>query len=366
VGVAGQSSFLAIIYYYFGINPLFAIPLNALFHSFSAILIYLIAIELLKGSRFSESAGLVSSLCYLTFPSELFLVGQIHKDLFVAFGFLLALWSILKMFLHQDNIVSLLKIFLISIVAVLVVAIMKPYLLQVLALTLLLIILLQLVRIFPFSIIKFSFLIAYLAITLSIFLCVINKDSHSIKNAAWLSGESFISPALGWKKSDVLPEFIDKKLMALGTARSSLISSGIEINAKSMIDVNEKPASATEVLIFIPRAFQIALLSPFPNSWFYEKSIVKLVSSVEMLIFYLAFLGLIFLAGKQYQYTFLICFVFALVPLMIFGISIPNIGTLYRYRYPFEMILLMLGICGYAHKLNRNSGNLFCLKKGVF
>ena len=83
-GAAGQSSFLAIIYFYFGTNPIFAIPFNALFHSLSAVLIYLIAIMLLNSSRFSKVAGLVSSFCYLAFPSELFLVGQIHKDLFVS------------------------------------------------------------------------------------------------------------------------------------------------------------------------------------------------------------------------------------------------------------------------------------------
>ena len=198
IGAAGQSSFLAIVYFYFGINPLFAIAFNALFHSFSAILIYLIAIELLKGSRFAGTVALVSSLCYLSFPSELFLVGQIHKDLFVAFGFLLVLWSILKMFLHQDNNVGLLKLFITLIAALLVVASMKLYLLQVLAFTVLLIILLQVVRIFPFSIIKFSFLVAYLAFILSAFFYLNNEDPLPNVNPnpklAWLSGEVDIPP----------------------------------------------------------------------------------------------------------------------------------------------------------------------------
>ena len=115
-----------------------------------------------------------------------------------------------------------------------------------------------------------------------------------------------------------------------------------------MIDVDEKPASTIEVLMYVPRAFQVALLAPFPDGWFHETSLVKTISSLEMLIFYIAFLGLIFLIGKQFQYLFLLCFIFAVVPLITFGVSSPNIGTLYRIRYPFEMILMMLGICGWS------------------
>lgn len=359
---AGQSSFLAIIYFYFGANPLFAIPFNALFHSFSAILIYLITIELLKDNRFAMRIGLASSLCYLIFPSELFFVGQIHKDIYVAFGFLLALWSILKMFLHQDNILGLLKLLIISVLAVLVIVSMKPYLLQILGMTVLLILILQLARIFPFSIRKFSFLAAYLAIILSTFFYLTNignfpranEDNKSglnvntNSNVPWFSGESFIVTEFDWKKSDFLPEFVDRKLMALAAARSSLISSGVSNNAKSMVDVDEKPTSAIEVINYVPRAYYIALLAPFPDSWFYEDSIVKNVSSIEMLFLYLSFIGLIFLIGKQFKYTFLLCFVFATVPLITFGISSPNIGTLYRIRYPFEMIVFMLAMCGWA------------------
>ncbi len=358
VGAAGQSSFLAIIYFYFGVNPLFAIPFNALFHSFSAILIYLIAIELLKDNRFSVRIALTSSLCYLGFPSELFLVGQIHKDIYVGFGFLLALWSILKFFLHQDNIVQLLKLLIISLLAVLVIASMKPYLLQILGVTVLLILIFQLARFFPFSILKFSFLAVYLAIILSIFLYLTNKHpSQNANNVSWISGESYISSAFEWKKSDFLPEFFDRKLMALAAARSSLISSGTEINAKSMIDVDEIPSNFEEVLNYVPRAFQVALLAPFPESWFHEDSIVKILSSIEMLLLYLGFIGLIFLIGKQFKYTFLLCFVFAAVPLITFGICSPNIGTLYRMRYTFEMIVLMLAMCGWAQSVDRYRDN---------
>jgi hypothetical protein len=344
VGAAGQSSFLAILYFYFGVNPLFAIPLNALFHSFSAILIYLITIELLKEYKNSPYVALVNSLCYLAFPFALNLVGQIHKEIYVAFGFLLALWAILKVFLFQGHNIGLLRYFFISIFAVIMIAIMKPYLLQVLAVNVMLIILLQLVRIFPFSLIKMSFLVAYLVIISCVFFQIINANA----NKGWFSGESYISTSFNWKKSDFLSEFIDRKFRAIAASRSSFISSGLGINAKSMIDIDEKPASTIEVLIYVPRAFQVALLAPFPDGWFHEASLVKTISSLEMLIFYIAFLGLIFLIGKQFQYLYLLCFIFVAVPLITFGISSPNIGTLYRIRYPFEMIVMMLGMCGWS------------------
>ena len=47
VGASGQSSYLAILYVFFGVHPMYAIVFNAFFHAFSGFLIYLIVLEIL-------------------------------------------------------------------------------------------------------------------------------------------------------------------------------------------------------------------------------------------------------------------------------------------------------------------------------
>ena len=121
-----------------------------------------------------------------------------------------------------------------------------------------------------------------------------------------------------------------------------------------MIDIEIKPANAIETFKYIPRALQVSLLAPFPNTWFKSANIVGLVSALEMMIFYITFFGLLFFIQLRiFNYKILLCLIFACLPLAVFGIASPNIGTLYRIRYTFEMTLLMLGNCGWAIMINK-------------
>ena len=123
---------------------------------------------------------------------------------------------------------------------------------------------------------------------------------------------------------------------------------------ENLIDIDIKPANAIETFQYTPRALQVSLLAPFPNTWFKSGNIVSFVSAVEMIIFYITFFGLLFFIPLRiFNYKILLCLIFACLPLVVFGISSPNIGTLYRIRYTFEMMLLMLGNCGWAIMINK-------------
>jgi hypothetical protein len=218
-----------------------------------------------------------------------------------------------------------------------------------LAVIILIIIALQCIKIFPSNLLSVGVLGAYFLSTIFIFM-FINKAPDS----SWLSGEVFINDDYSWKRSDYLPEIFDKKIQAIAASRIAAISSGEAIQANSMIDVDIKPTNAIEVFKYTPRALQVSLLAPFPNAWFNGSNIVKLVSAIEMTIFYITFFGLLFFIPLRiFNYKILLCLIFACLPLAVFGISSPNIGTLYRIRYTFEMILLMLGNCGWAIMINK-------------
>jgi hypothetical protein len=352
IAASGQSSYLAILYVFFGVHPLYAVTFNAFFHSFSGVLIYLIVLEVLSFKNFSKYAAFFSASLFVVFPSAMTWVGQIHKEACLSTGVLLALWGIMKILSNKPGRHIAVSIFSALILSLILISSMKPYILQILAVIILIIIALQCIKIFPSNLLSVGVLGAYFLSTILIFM-FINKGSAG-SDYSWLSGEAFIQNNYSWKRSDYLPEIFDRKIHAIAASRVAAISYGLAINANSLIDVDIKPANAIEVIAYVPRALQVSTLAPFPNVWFKGAHIVNFISSVEMAIFYLSFFGLLFfIFYRTLHYKIILCLIFALLPLVVFAISSPNIGTLYRVRYTFEMILVMLGICGWAFMINK-------------
>ena len=349
IAASGQSSYLAILYVFFGVDPLYAVPFNAFFHAFSGVLIYLIVLEILGVKNLSKYAAFLSASLFVVFPSAMTWVGQIHKEACLSTGLLLALWGVMKILSNKPGRHIAISIFSSLILSLILISSMKPYMLQFLAVIILIIIALQCIKIIPSNLFSVGVLGAYFLSIIFIFM-LINRDS----NSGWVSGEQFIPKNFSWKRSDYLPEIFDRKIHAIAAARVTAISYGLAINANSIIDVEIKPDNAIETFKYTPRAFQVSLLAPFPNTWFKSGNIVSFVSTLEMIIFYITFFGLLFFIPLRiFNYKILLCLIFACLPLAVFGISSPNIGTLYRIRYTFEMMLLMLGNCGWAIMINK-------------
>jgi hypothetical protein len=357
-GAGGQSSFLAILYFFLGEHPVYAIPFNAFFHALSGILIYLIVLEILGGNPLSRQAAIISACLYVMLPSSMTWVGQIHKEACLGAGFLLALWAFMKILSDHGKKWRVVNFLIAPAFSLFFIASMKPYMLQILALSTFLIIFFKFIKIFPSSLFSYTWFLIYFSITIGIFFQINNNSDQN-----WLSGESYIKANLNksylWKTTDFLPEFIDRKIQAIASSRASLISSGLAVKANSMIDIDHTPDSVIEVIKYSPRALQVSFFAPFPNAWFKRDNILSLISSIEMTILYITFFGLLFFIPLRiFNYKILLCLIFACLPLLVFGISCPNAGTLYRIRYTFEMIVVMLGICGWKiilNKINKNS-----------
>lgn len=355
-GASGQASFLAIFYVFFGINPIYAIPFNAFFHALSGILIYLIAIEVLGSNQHLKYFALLSASLFVIFPSSMSWVGQIHKEACLNSGFLLGFLGIIKIISGDFNTLSIIKYLFIFILSLILIATMKPYMLQILALLLLCVLIMQLIRVLPFNLKSFCLLIFYLFLICNTFFYIFKKNESTI--SGWISGNGYIQENPDkdfiWKKTSLIPDFIDLKLNSIASARVAFIYYGQAANSNSMIDVNNKPSSFVELLKYSPRALQVAIFSPFPNKWFKSKNFVNFFSSLEMLFYYAAYFGLFFLPFRNSRNcSVLMCCIFAIIPLTIIGLTIPNIGSIFRVRYPFVMIFVMLGICGWAHLYKR-------------
>ncbi len=73
-----------------------------------------------------------------------------------------------------------------------------------------------------------------------------------------------------------------------------------------------------------------------------------MVSVVETLIWYLIAPGIVFAVLYQSSSRMLMALCFATLFLYIYGFTIPNVGTLYRIRYPFLFLFIVVGVIGWV------------------
>lgn len=154
-----------------------------------------------------------------------------------------------------------------------------------------------------------------------------------------------------WKRPSWLPLFIDRKAFYLAQIRRGFRSGAP--GARSNIDHDIGFGSVKDILGYLPRAAQIAFLAPFPTQWFSEGTyqgsyLMRKIASCEMMVIYFALLFLpcaIWHWRKRIEIW--IIFVFCVYMMLIYGLVICNIGTLYRMRYPYITTLTALGIAGF-------------------
>jgi len=156
---------------------------------------------------------------------------------------------------------------------------------------------------------------------------------------------------LDWQPTTGIPEFVDEKMreMALKRANQLFKFPSGNTNFDEAVSLN----STSAILGYAPRAAMIGLLSPFPDLWFSssEKAtsgLTRAVSGVEMVLAYALLPGMV-LAGFRYRresgfwVTVLIC----MGMMTILAIGMPNLGTLYRFRYPFFSVVVGIGAAGW-------------------
>jgi len=121
----------------------------------------------------------------------------------------------------------------------------------------------------------------------------------------------------------------------------------------SNIDKDVDFCKSEDLIRYIPRALQVALFAPFPTSWLAverrnSSSLEVYISSIEMLYCYIAYCGLLYwLASyRRWKMALVIPVAFALGLTLLLGLTVANLGTLYRMRFPFMMIFVSLGMAG--------------------
>jgi hypothetical protein len=155
-----------------------------------------------------------------------------------------------------------------------------------------------------------------------------------------------------WHDSDLLPDFVNNKLTAIAGQRclifTILQNQTNESTLDSFVDQHILPNGSLKMLAYAPRAAALGILAPWPDRWFstftVRPSIFYSIASIEAFMAYLGLVGIVIWLAYGGNRGILIPIAMALPIMTIFGLATPFIGALYRYRYPWWMLLLCLGL----------------------
>jgi len=412
----GILGFISAIYSFTGINePYVLIPFFSTLHAIGAISIVAI-IEKLGVSR---SVAIISAIPFLIFPSSLLWVTQILKDVFTINGSLLILLGLVGLVNIPRKVFSayIIKKQLISSIFIifgfLIIWLVRPYYLQISLIFMLLmffvmnsfLVLKMLKRkasgLFVLSTFLIQFMLFYAVDSFQIpaykktdknslitaipspTMLQASSEGRQLNNQASSEGRQLNNQASSegrqlnnqassegrqlnnqvilkgkaykdWVASPYLPTRIDNEFKKLYLQRSYFYQ--VQSNANSTIDYGYDLNSTEKIILYIPRAVQIAFLSPFPSSWLADhptklSKLTHLVTGIEMIFIYLSFIGVFisaYLWRRKIEFWMVITFsfYFALIPTYAF----PNIGALIRYRYGAIMLLAALGISIFLYK----------------
>lgn len=141
----------------------------------------------------------------------------------------------------------------------------------------------------------------------------------------------------------------DRVVLRIGSIRYRFTA--IYSKSGSNIDSDLRLRHLGDILQYLPRAFEIGLWSPFPRTWAEAGRRVgsagKLLSGAETLAMYmfqlLALVTVVRLPRRLAAWLLLSVSVFGVT---LLALVVPNIGALYRFRYTFWLLLIILGAKG--------------------
>ncbi len=360
---SGNVAIVSALYAVFGHDPSLVIPINAAMHALGGLLIFLLARELADNSSVGNSAGFFAATLFIIYPTSLSWYGQNLKDVYAIAGTLLVLLTWVKAVRGPSGIRDWLLLIIGKFIGILLIASVRPYGLRVLLVATfgmwLAVILTAALRHQTRHFLKLTLFFLAAIITLA-------GGIKAFSDGGIIAGSEGGPPHLGetyknwqsngewqWRNATWLPDSIENYIEIASRTRAGLIEYGLSERAKSMIDEDIAPQSIGEVVVYLPRALQVATLAPFPLFWLENFSITRLISAGEMLIYYLCIPGIFLLLLYNRKPTVFTTIYFACFFLLVLGFTTANMGTLYRLRYAYLFVLLMLGVLGWFTWLDK-------------
>jgi putative peptidoglycan lipid II flippase len=303
------------------------IPMNAALHASATLLLFLIVKNILRDWRMA----IMAVLPFWLFPSAMNWYAQIHKDGISIFGTYLILYGCAVLAQNQSWKASLRRlafeaVWLFAFGAGLV-WVVRPFLLNI---------------------------ILGISVLLGMALIIVFCCKGPLPAPKWrLAFLLLITLVVVIIAIDPGIPLVDKGVGMLQHQRDKFTDS-IYGKAISAIDINVNFDSLGDVMRYLPRATQIAFLSPFPNFWLGQGSLpqtsyMRRVVALEMIVVYFSLLGLPWAVWRwRRSPEFWMVLLFPSGLLIVYSLVVANIGTLYRYRYGFTMLIVALGIAGWC------------------
>jgi 4-amino-4-deoxy-L-arabinose transferase-like glycosyltransferase len=128
----------------------------------------------------------------------------------------------------------------------------------------------------------------------------------------------------------------------------------------SNIDEDVQFNSTGDIVRYLPRAFVIGFFAPFPNMWIEVGSFgraSRLLSGLETLAMYFLYLAAgICVWRERRNLKMWLVFLVATIGMLGLGLVVVNAGALFRIRYVFWMMLIVIAARGLFDKLTGFTG----------
>ena len=376
-GPAGLASLL----YQFVKSPYIFVVVNGLMHALSAVVMVLII-----RSWFPLSTSIIAAMPLVISPYMILWFSQLNKDSYSLLGALLFVYGISQLVMHGKSLKNIAYSVIFVISGVFLIWLMRPYvniLLMPISTLLLMGTLLWRFRNKSPTADLLRFIIA--AAIILFFISILSKGAQSDQTldslvdyqapdslvdyqAPMLSSASTLSQKCltkidfkNWQNASFLPNYLNNKLQAIAGQRClnfSLLDTQNNLTTlNSFIDKEVHFGGSLDTLSYLPRAALIGVFSPWPDRWIYwlnhEFSIFYMITSIEALLMYLGFVGLIIYIICHKTWSLFIPISISCTMMVIYGMANPFIGALYRYRFPWWVIVICFGTAALI-ELRRN------------
>lgn len=381
--LATPAGIASIAYALFGINPLFFLPFNAVVHAATATIL-LLTMQSLFAER-SPLICLVAIFPFVLFPTAASWTSQLLRDGIFILGAILYLWGwILVTNARYSPLKNLLASLCFTLTGLLIVWAVRSYMMEVyIATTIIITLTISVFVIFEndqraMTISRVRQLSTVFIFGLGIILVLVSLASIEkysyLKKAQEMSSRfakqdanmntphelpveinEFVDQERPnsrckekWTESEYAPALLNRIFKSIIMAREGYYAD-VYKSAGSTIDQKVCINSASDLMRYLPRALQIALLAPFPNQWLdpnsHGQGASRKIAGAEMVVTYIALLGLICLgAGLRKKIEFWIVLSYVLPLLLLLSVVTPNLGALHRQRYGFLMVLIGIGL----------------------
>jgi putative peptidoglycan lipid II flippase len=326
----------------FGYSVLAVEPLNLLYYLASLILIYRIGKE-----AFGKVPGLTAAIVIALWPSFLLHTTQVLKDPLFIVCMLALVFVCITWLTRICSWKSALLTVLLGAASIAVLARMKSNMWESIVVLIVVGLMLLLARqasarrVFAQNMLSAALILTF-ALVMPVKATEVHRRDQSAIEIAEQNGQtSFVWTSLGARIAERRKVFSRPR--------------GFQ---ESTIDGDVFFNNTADIVRYLPRATLIGLFSPFPQMSLASAATLgraaRLLSGVETLFFYLAALAAgvcAYVERRKFSTWFLL--LVALINMVALGLVVTNIGTLFRLRYVFWMLIIIMGVRGaviLAHK----------------